>query len=289
MDHIGIKGSFKSLFIIVLLTVYCSSCGNQKSQKEEFILNESRITVYTNNYDERGKIISSSIKITSRNQFGQTVDRIEEVYYYNDRDSLTRKETFSIDEGGKHLSSLTLYSNEKEEELFFHKYPSDTLQYICRIKDKKGNFVWEYMKENMPFLSGESISERTYDDQGRLVSSVHKDIMDNESYINSYTYIQLNDTLLQTTTCNDSLNVRKKEYRDKDMKIETTEYFNPYSVDTIFTAKDRIYSVSYEEDLKFVDIKELDQHGNYTKTVSEYWIKLTPEREEMLEKIKQLN
>ncbi len=288
MGPIGIKGSFKSLFIIVLLTI-CSSCENQKSPKEEFILNERRTTVYTNNYDERGKIISSSIKTTSRDQFGQTVDRSEEVYYYDDRDILIRKETFSIDEEGKHLSSLTLYSDKKEENMSFHNYPSDTLRYVCRIKDDKGNFVWEYMRENMPFLSGESISEKTYDNEGRLVSTVEKGVTGNSVYINNYTYTQLNDTLFKIITRNDSLSVREKKYKDKDMVVEVTEYFNPYSVDTTLTTKTRIHSVNYDQDSKFLDIVELDEQGNHIKTISEYWIKLTPEKEEIQETLKQLN
>lgn len=293
MAPIGIEEGFKRFLIPAMLLLFLSGCGNQpQSKKTTSVDKRTHTTNYITTYNEKKQVESVAIQKIMEDPYGTVTEYMEKIYFYDDLDSLIRKEVFSVEEDKRILKSLDLYSPQKEEKIHFNTYPDDTLSYVCRIKDKRGNIVWEHYKENIPYISQESVYERIYDKQGRLKTTVIKSIDYGETDTLHYIYKHVNDTLIESTLQNGSLITQRKAYSDENVKVEVTTSFDIFSTDTIFTEKGRIYSVYYSDGYKSIEEAELDEQGNYIRVKEEVWMEYEEDSspiEDLLGKIKQLN
>lgn len=273
MAQIGINTGFKDLLLIIIFPVLFFSCNN-KEQKQghnhNYRLTDSRISLYTNQYTN-GVLIKSDIISTTKNDYGQETDRVEVVYSYDEQKYLIKKESYDISEGQRNLSSIDLYSPEKDEYITFRSYPKDTASYNYKKKNSIGLVTEEFRKDNFLDYQKEVLIENQYDNAGNLTISTEKDLLNGISIIYKYDNETIQDTLITNTYENGTLLICRKKYRDKDVQIEASVRFINNATDTIYTTKNRICTVAYENNSKIVDIIELDSLGNWAKYEYRLW------------------
>lgn len=273
MAQIGINTGFKDLLLIMIFPVLFFSCNN-KEQKQghnhNYRLTDSRISLYTNQYSN-GILIKSDIISTTKNDYGQETDGEEVVYSYDAQNDLIKKESYDISGGQRNLSSIDLYSPEKDEYITFRSYPKDTASYNYKKKNSIGLVTEEFRKDNFLDYQKEVLIENQYDNAGNLTISTEKDLLNGISIIYKYDNETIQDTLITNTYENDTLLICRKKYRDKDVQIEASVRFINNARDTIYMTKNRICTVAYENNSKIVDIIELDSLGNWAKYEYQLW------------------
>lgn len=157
---------------------------------------------------------------------------------------------------------IDLYSEEIEKSILFQNYPNNTISYLYRKKNEKQQIVEEYYQTNLDEFEDISISYRKYDTLGRLISDVQKNIFTKNTIAREYKYESQGDILI-TIGIEDGVVSRKtKEYKDKNMVIQVTEYYTLNAIDSLYMKPNQNYSVTYEENFKFLVIEDLDKFGN---------------------------
>lgn len=271
MAQIGINTGFKDLLLIMIFPVLFFSCNNkEQKQDHNYLLTDSKISLYTNQYSN-GVLIKSDIISTTKNDYGQETYREEVVYSYDAQKYLIKKESYDISEGQRNLSSIDLYSPEKDEYITFRSYPKDTASYNYKKKNSIGLVTEKFQKDNFLDYQKEVLIENQYDNADNLTISTEKDLLNGISIIYKYDNETIQDTLITNTYENGTLLICRKKYRDKDVQIEASVRFINNARDTIYTTKNRICTVAYENNSKIVDIIELDSLGNWAKYEYRLW------------------
>jgi len=252
------------LLLIALLVSFISiSCKkkNIEEKEDEYILLDERVFTYTNQYNDKGLITKRGVEKISLNKFGHMDELEEDLYFYNELDSLIRKESYIINGNQKVLNIIELYSDSLMEEICFYNYPEDTLSYGYRKKNENQQIIEEYNKLYLSTTQAENISYRQYDDLGRLSAITWIDIVENETIEQIYNYSFDADTLITTMYKNDVQTWQSKKYEEDGTKIETSIDMISQSVDTLYSNIKENYSVKYDKDDKVQNIEEFDEHA----------------------------
>ncbi|MDR2146811.1 MAG: hypothetical protein LBE91_10175 [Tannerella sp.] len=175
----------------------------------------------------------------------------EEIFFYDSRDSLERKESYEINaDGEKILFAMEIYSDTTIQIVHFDAY-KDTVFYNYRKKDQDGHIVEEYEFSRKP---GISIVERELKvtskyENGELKCSIFNDLTNKTNSVFRYEYKLEGDTVFTFEYENDQL--VKKSRKSNSLngnEIEINEFFNIGGVDSTFYYKNmvirRIYRYS---------------------------------------------
>lgn len=268
----------KVISFIVVLTTILISCNNYKLPLSSGIISGGYELQYKSasvlfiDYNEKNIPIRAVTSFTSWNPYGEATFNQESLYYYDGRDSLIKKETFEIHEdGSKSLSSIEKYNDSIKENIQFSYLPNDTSSYNYRKLDDRGHVIEEYYNINFREIRYENKYIYEYNDLGQLLFSIDTDLINGKKTFRKYIYETKNDTLFRTLYENDTLSVQWKKYMAEDIEIEASKSFQGNEIDTVYTSKDQVKSVSYHNNSKSVYTAYYDEYGNEVKSESQIW------------------
>lgn len=265
-----------ALFFIIVVCVGTISCNKQPT----YYLSYKAVTESNNIYNEAGRLEKVMIKRVSSNPYGRGSDYNEDWYYYDSRDSLVEIKSYSIylETNSKKISRIAYFTDSTYKYILYREYPNDTMFYTFQKKDRNGNIIEEHSKDRILDIESDKIEiaearvSHQYDKDGRLMSSIEKDIIENTDLYMHFKYYSSNDTTYTNSYEKDILVRTSKKYKAKDVVVEVSESVSPYYVDSIFhISKNRIRSVSYDGISKRMDEFDYDEKGNEIKSIYEVW------------------
>lgn len=266
-----------AIFIIALSLIECKNSQKEDVTKNEnYTLTNSYITLYTNLYGENGLIEYCKEETVSKNRYGQATDYSETRYYYDNKNNLIRKETYNTYNGQKELSSIDSYSPSmnKTLDIRYYEEPKDTMSYSYEKKNELGQVIEKYSKVNMLDLQSEDLSRMQYDDSGRLIVSISKNMINNEVITRTYQYQNVGDTLLVSFFENGVLMGLRKEYKSGKTDVEIFTDYEMQAIDSSFITKEKTTSIGYDSNKnKSIYIRECDSSGNPVKLEFQHWEK----------------
>lgn len=276
----------KPVIILIALALIVSSCKNKdveltrvgagkspSNNDTEYYLENSRFSKYTNLYYDNGLLQKSNIETTFANEFGFDVSHSEELFFYDNKNNLIRKETFvEIFKGDKELSSIKIYSNNTEETVMFTDFPNDTAYYSYSLKNEIGQIIEEHDCHNV-FDKEVFFRKYDYDNQGRVSIIETNNLTTGLATQKTYQYKTVKDTLITHIFENGLSAVMIKEFMKDSTKIVVSSNFIDNGFDTLYIEKNKIKSVIYFENLKMIDIEKLDNNGNILEKEYKHWRK----------------
>lgn len=270
----------------LLLLIVLISCNKKKNTSEdEYILSGKYLSEYKNEYSNKGKLIKV-LQITTSESFaegvrGKAQDISEQMYFYDERDSLIHKKDFSIyEDGRRELNSDEFHTDSTFEQIGYGSSPLDTTLYTYTIKDKNGNYIEMYRESRIMEPDRKKISYRY--ENNRMILRTVVDLIGKTSKTCNYTYNTVGDTLY--TTIAEEKGFITKEYKTQEYAITIEE--DPimgYSDSLFYKGNNVIRHISIREDgEKREQLCEYDQHGNITR-----WEDISYKTKEKLQKDKE--
>jgi len=264
----------------ILLFLFFSCTGKTNILEKNYLLN-NRLTIdYKNEYNEKGLLVNVLETNTFESFFegsrGKDISLYENIYTYDQRDSLVNKKVYSIYENNeKELYSEDVYTDSTSTLLVYGKNPTDSTYYSHSVKDKNGNYIETYKKDWYINNSGEqSRSVNRYDENSRLVESEKKDLVNNTETMQTFKYEVKNDTLFTYIYQDNKLDVFKKKFNTKEYTIELSEFYGDYpSTDSLFYKDNKeVRYIGMRDGERREQIIEYDQYGNITKSVESIYM-----------------
>jgi hypothetical protein len=124
------------------------------------------------------------------------VNKQEYIYTYNDNAELLSSEKYNIlEDGSKELYLQETFSKEKETYLYLVE--NDTITFIQRYFDTRGNEVEDSHKVMSLDLNIHDKGRYKYDDNNRLVESITEDYVANEITTSTISYETKQDTFIK--------------------------------------------------------------------------------------------
>lgn len=254
--------------MFLLLSFFSCKKKQQELPTQTYVLTSRSVQVYTNEYDDKERLVKQSIHWQTINPYGP--DDWEKHFFYDDQDSLKEIRTYTLTPNtpDRKIYSIEQRTGSTWGRAIYRQYPNDTSLYHTYRMDANQNIVEEYQKDD-PY---ESRTIHTYIDN-QLVSTVKEDIANEVTTTRSYINETRNDTLVSFAYENNELVWEGKKYQDNGISIEVGRSINDPmgSVDSIFHGKENYKNISYHADEKRVFKIRYDEYGNEAEFVIETW------------------
>lgn len=268
----------------ILLCILFSCKGETSIIENNYILDHSLTLKYKNDYNDKGLLIRvqevSIFESFVERAMGKTADSYENIYTYDQRDSLINKKVYSVyEDNERELYSEELYTDSTRIYTSYRSYPSDTLSYMYAKKDSRGNFFEYYKYDKVVYMdeAPQTYKSKTfdeYDHNNKLIYSKRTDLVHNTTEEESYIYSTSTDTLeTKVFKGKGTLWLYKKKYNTKEYTIEVSEYYDSGSIDSLFYKNNKeVRWISIQEGTKREQIMEYDQYSNITKSIESIYM-----------------
>lgn len=274
------ENKYTGLVILMLLCIV--ACKTKEKETNQYSFDNGYVYLYYNQYNNEKKLIKNNITVTSKNRYGQDNYYKEELYFYDNQGVLVKKEIYYDDKQAnkKKLDTIETYSLFFDESISFGESQRDTISYSYTRKDTLGLVIEEYSRNHLLSYTDENNTKIKYDSLGRISHTFISEISENKIITREYKRKIFEDTLFIDIYQDGTLQTKIKEFKDKDTKIEVSIDCESQNIDSTFTTKSKIYSVSYDntDNSKRIDIWLVDDWGNPTKREHQLLMKIFTEK-----------